>query len=127
MDMVGRIDEKYKPNGKYIYVIGSDRLSSELHLVNEKVNNDYSHLIMDYTYNGENDPNKYYYRSDHYNFAEKGIPAIFFFNGTHEDYHRIGDDAWKIDYNKMELIGRHIFILAWELANRDHKISRDNN
>lgn len=127
VDMVGRIDEKYKSKGKYIYVIGSDRISSELHLLNEKVNNDYSHLIMDYTYNGENDPNKYYYRSDHYNFAEKGIPSIFFFNGTHEDYHRITDDREKILFGKMEKIGKHIFYLAWAIANQDEGLPVDRN
>lgn len=125
IDMVGRIDDKYKPNGNYVYVIGSDRLSSKLHEYNESINAQYSHIIMDYTYNAENDINRYYYRSDHYNFAEKLIPAIFFFNGTHEDYHRIGDDPEKIDFNKMEKIGRHIFLLAWKLANAEKRISVD--
>src|SRR6185436_6440962 len=77
IDMIGRLDEKHKDNPAYIYVIGSDRLSSDLHRINETANNTYTHLELDYTYNARNDPNRYYYRSDHYNFAEKGIPAIF--------------------------------------------------
>lgn len=125
IDMVGRVDEKYKDNPNYIYVIGSDRLSTELHEINEALNNKYERIVMDYKYNDENDPNRYYYRSDHYNFAEKGIPSIFFFNGTHEDYHLVSDTVEKINFEKMEKIGRHFFHLAWELANRDERIKAD--
>ncbi|MDQ3142678.1 MAG: M28 family peptidase, partial [Bacteroidota bacterium] len=122
IDMIGRRDDKYKDVNNYTYVIGSDRLSTELHQVHENINTKYSQLILDYTYNSENDPNRYYYRSDHYNFAEQNIPAIFFFSGTHEDYHRITDDPEKIDFQKMEVIARHIFLLAWDLANRTERI-----
>lgn len=125
VDMVGRVDEKYKDNPNYIYVIGSDRLSSRLHQDNEEVNQKYSHLVLDYQYNDEDDPNRYYYRSDHYNFASRGIPAIFFFNGTHEDYHQITDTVDKINFEKMARVGRHIFHLAWRVANQDEKITVD--
>ena len=125
IDMVGRVDEKYKDNPNYIYVIGSDRLSSDLHVINESVNQKYSQITLDYQYNDENDPNRYYFRSDHYNFARKGIPAIFFFNGTHEDYHRITDTVDKINFEKMEKVSRHFFHTAWELANRDERIIVD--
>ncbi len=122
IDMVGRVDDKYTDNPNYIYVIGSDRLSMDLHNINEKVNTDYTHLTLDYRYNDENDPNRYYYRSDHYNFASRGIPAIFFFNGTHADYHQPGDTVDKINFDKMSEIGRHIFHLTWELSNREQRI-----
>ena len=125
IDMVGRVDKKYEGNPNYIYVIGSDRLSSDLHKINEDINQKYSHITMDYQYNSEQDPNRYYYRSDHYNFARKGIPAIFFFNGTHEDYHRITDTVEKINFEKMEKVGRHFFHTAWELANREERIVVD--
>ncbi|MFK7806986.1 MAG: M28 family peptidase [Saprospiraceae bacterium] len=125
VDMVGRVDEKYKDNPNYVYVIGSDRLSTELHEINESVNKKYTNLTLDYTYNAESDPNRYYYRSDHYNFAEKGIPAIFYFNGTHADYHRSTDTVEKINFEKMETIGRLVFHTAWELANRDKRIIVD--
>ena len=125
VDMVGRVDEKYAENPRYIYVIGSDRLSSELHEINEKVNQDYEQLVLDYTYNSETDRNRYYYRSDHYNFAKNGIPAIFFFNGTHPDYHQTTDTVEKINFEKMAIIGRHIFHLAFDLANRDEAIKVD--
>lgn len=125
VDMIGRVDEKNQEDPNYIYVIGSDRLSSELHVINEQVNQAYSQLKLDYTYNSEEDPNRYYYRSDHYNFAEKGIPAIFYFSGVHEDYHRTTDTVDKIMFEKMEKITRHIFQTTWQLANQDKRIEVD--
>jgi Peptidase family M28 len=125
IDMVGRIDDTYKNNPNYVYVIGSDRLSTDLHSINEEVNQKYSQLTLDYTYNSENDPNNYYYRSDHYNFAKNGIPSIFFFNGTHTDYHRTTDDIEKINFDIMANRGKHIFHVIWELANRANRIVVD--
>ena len=125
IDMVGRIDKKYEGRPNYIYVIGSDRISLDLHRVNENVNHKYSKLILDYKYNDEKDPNRFYFRSDHYNFAKKGIPSIFFFNGTHVDYHRPTDTADKIEYEKMSQIGRHIFRLAWALGDRDLPLQKN--
>lgn len=125
VDMVGRVDKQHEDNPNYIYVIGSDRLSSELHEINETANSTYTNLELDYTYNAEDDPNRYYYRSDHYNFAEKGIPAIFYFNGTHADYHRTSDTVEKINFEKMEKIGQLVFHTVWELANRDKRIKVD--
>ena len=125
VDMVGRVDAKYESNPNYIYVIGSDRLSTDLHKINESVNQEFTQLTMDYTYNSETDPNRYYYRSDHYNFAKNGIPAIFFFNGTHADYHQASDTVEKINFDKMAFVAKHIFHLAYELANRDEMIEVD--
>jgi Zn-dependent M28 family amino/carboxypeptidase len=125
VDMVGRVDAKYELNPNYIYVIGSDRLSTDLHKINESVNQEFTQLTMDYTYNSETDPNRYYYRSDHYNFAKNGIPAIFFFNGTHADYHQASDTVEKINFDKMAFVAKHIFHLAYELANRDEMIEVD--
>jgi len=125
VDMVGRVDEKYADNPNYIYVIGSDRLSTDLHKINEEANAKYAGLTLDYTYNSEEDPNRYYFRSDHYNFAKNGIPAIFFFNGVHGDYHRTTDTVEKINFEKMEKVGRLIFHTTWELANREQRIKVD--
>ncbi|GJM35812.1 MAG: hypothetical protein DHS20C18_48130 [Saprospiraceae bacterium] len=125
VDMVGRVDKKHADNPNYIYVIGSNRLSTDLHRINEGANARYTQLELDYTYNAEDDPNRYYYRSDHYNFAEKGIPAIFYFNGTHEDYHRPSDTIEKINFEKMETIARLVFFTSWELSNRDERIKVD--
>lgn len=123
IDMVGRWGEEYQGTTEpYNYVIGSDRLSMDLHNINEAMNQKYSQMLMDYKYNDEADPNRFYFRSDHYNFAKKGIPAIFFFNGVHEDYHRLTDTPDKIDLSLMETRGRQIFHTVWELANRDQRI-----
>lgn len=125
VDMVGRVDEKYAENPEYIYVIGSDRLSTDLHEINEANNTKYAGLTLDYTYNSEEDPNRYYFRSDHYNFAKNGIPAIFFFNGVHDDYHMPSDTVDKINFDKMAKVGQLIFHTAWDLANREDRIRVD--
>lgn len=125
IDMIGRVDEKHADDANYIYLIGADKLSTDLHEISEKANSTYTNLALDYEYNHPDDPNRFYYRSDHYNFARKGIPVIFYFSGVHEDYHGVGDDPEKILYNKTATIGRLIFHTAWELANRDEKIVVD--
>jgi hypothetical protein len=125
IDMVGRSDKKYSENPNYIYVIGSDRLSTDLHKINEEMNQKFSRLILDYKYNDENDRNRYYYRSDHYNFARKGIPAIFFFNGVHQDYHRISDTVEKMNFEQMASTAKLIFHTAWEVANREDRLIVD--
>ena len=121
IDMIGRLDD-WHDNGNYVYLIGSDRLSLELHNLNEEINAKYIGLDLDYRFNDEEDPNRYYYRSDHYNFAKNNIPVIFYFNGIHEDYHRPSDTIEKLDFNKIETITKLIFLTAWELANRDERI-----
>lgn len=127
IDMIGRLDEAHAKNSNYVYLIGSDKLSSQLHKVSEQANKTYSSLQLDYTFNDEKDKNRFYYRSDHYNFAKKGIPVIFYFNGVHSDYHKETDEVQKIDFNKMEKITRLVFFTAWEVANRKDRIVVDSN
>ena len=128
IDMIGRLDPKrVDKDPNYIYLIGSDKLSNELHEVSELVNRKYTNLILDYTFNAENDPNRFYYRSDHYNFAKNGIPVIFYFNGTHEDYHQPTDTADKINYDILEKRAKLIFHTAWELANMPTRIKLNAN
>ncbi len=124
IDMIGRMDTLHK-QANYTYVIGSDRLSTGLHQINESVNQQYTHLDLDYTYNADDDPNRFYYRSDHYNFAKNGIPSIFYFSGVHEDYHRPTDTPDKLMYGKAKTIAQLAFYTAWELANRDQRIKVD--
>ena len=121
VDMIGRRDEVYKDDPNYVYVIGADKLSQDLHDINEACNETYTNLKLDYTFNDENDPNRYYYRSDHYNFAKNDIPVVFYFNGTHEDYHLPTDTADKIDSDKVAKISKLVFYTAWEVANRNEK------
>ena len=125
IDMIGRIDPKREGNRNYVYLIGSDKLSTELHELSEAVNTKYTNIELDYTYNDENDPNRFYYRSDHYNFAKNNIPIIFYFNGTHEDYHRPGDTPDKINYDLLKNRSQLIFHTAWEVANRDNPVLVD--
>lgn len=121
IDMIGRRDDAHKSDGNYVYVIGSDRLSTELHNINEEANKKYTKLALDYTFNDVNDPNQFYFRSDHYNFAKKGIPIIFYFNGVHEDYHQPGDEPQKIEYDLLAKRAQLAFVTAWELANRENR------
>jgi hypothetical protein len=100
-----------------VYVIGSKLMSTDLGNLSEEVNNKYLKLEFNYKYDAPNDPERFFYRSDHYNYAKKGIPIIFYFTGVHEDYHRPSDHADKIDYEKMEKITRTIFATMWKLAN----------
>jgi hypothetical protein len=125
IDMIGRLDEKHKNNPNYVYVIGSDKLSTQLHAISENTNKTYANLELDYTYNDPNDPNRFYFRSDHYNFAKHNIPVIFYFNGVHADYHKSTDTVEKIDFFKMEKITRLVFFTAWDLANRNERIKVD--
>ncbi|MEZ4739116.1 MAG: M28 family peptidase [Flavobacteriales bacterium] len=125
IDMIGRTDSAHIGSEPYVYVIGSDRLSSELHAVNEAANAGGPRLTLDYTFNAPDDPNRFYYRSDHYNFARKGVPSIFYFSGVHEDYHQPGDDVEKIQFDLLEQRTLLVFHTAWILANQEHRIALD--
>ena len=122
IDMVGRMDTIHT-NINYIYLIGSDKISSDLHNISEKVNSTFINMELDYRYNKESDPNKFYYRSDHYNFAKNNIPVIFYFSGIHKDYHKPTDDYEKINFDKLHLTAKYVFYTAWELANREKKLN----
>lgn len=125
IDMIGRNDEDHEPNSEYVYIIGSDRLSTTLHEISEETNDECCNLELDYTYNDPNDPNRFYYRSDHYNFVKNGVPAIFYFSGVHEDYHQPGDTVDKIQFEKMTSIVELIFNTAWNIAYSDREITVD--
>ena len=125
IDMIGRVDPKHEGGKNYLYLIGSDKLSKELHNLSEEINKTYFNLEFDYTYNDDNDPNRFYYRSDHYNFAKNNIPVIFYFNGTHADYHKPSDTPDKINYAFLETRTKLIFHTTWELANREERIKND--
>ncbi|WP_162054457.1 M28 family peptidase [Pontibacter pamirensis] len=129
IDMIGRMDKEHEKtnDSNYIYSIGADKLSSELHQINEEMNQKYVKLKLDYTYNDENDPNRFYYRSDHYNFAKHGIPIVFYFNGVHDDYHQPSDEVDKIIFESAEKVARLAFHVTWELANRENRIVVDSN
>lgn len=127
IDMVGRIDPKRKQGDStnYVYVVGDDKLSTDLRKISEAANNKYTKLELDYKFNDPKDPERIYYRSDHFNFARKGVPIIFYFNGTHNDYHRPTDTPDKINYDLMSKRVKLVFYTAWEMANRPAMLKRD--
>ena len=126
LDMIGRTDPtRNSNNDEYIYLIGTDRLSTMLHETSEKINDRTVNLELDYRFNAWDDPNRFYERSDHWHFAKNNIPVIFYFSGTHEDYHQPTDTAEKIRYDLLTKRTRLIFHTAWEIANMDEKIEVD--
>ena len=133
IDMIGRSkkDGDTEPRNKdlsgpnQIYVIGSKMMSTELGELTEAVNKSYLNLQFDLRYDDPNDPNRFFFRSDHYNYARKGIPIVFFFDGVHEDYHRPGDEPQKIDYLKMQNVARTVYMMLWEITNRATRVKVD--
>ena len=126
VDMIGRIDPtRREKNRDYIYLIGSDHDSVDLHNLSEQTNTESVNMTLDYRFNDKNDPNRFYYRSDHYNFAKNGIPIIFYFTGTHADYHQPSDTPDKIEYDLLEMRSKLIFYTAWNIANRDKRLVVD--
>lgn len=128
IDMIGRVGTEYlkdKDSTNYIYTIGDDKISTDLATITDKVNGTYMKMKLDRKYNDPNDPNRFYFRSDHYNFAQKGVPIIFYFNGTHADYHRVTDTPDKINYPMMAKRTQLVFYTAWEMANREEMLKRD--
>lgn len=124
IDMIGRCDPG-NCGKDYVYVIGSEMLSSELKKINETANKSTTNLELNYRYDDPNDKDRLYYRSDHYNFAKNGVPVIFYFDGIHEDYHKPTDDADKIDYVALQKRAQLVFATAWEIANRKERILVD--
>ncbi len=124
IDMIGR-DDLENRGKQYVYVIGSEMLSSDLKKINEAANKKTVNLELNYKYDDPKDPQRLYYRSDHYNFAKHNIPIAFYFDGIHEDYHKPTDDSDKIDYELLKKRTQLVFTTAWELANRETRIVVD--
>ncbi|MFT3682706.1 MAG: M28 family peptidase [Ferruginibacter sp.] len=127
-DMIGRIDTERQTadSSNYLYVIGHDKLSTDLVFINESANNKHTRLTLDYKFDDPNDPERIYFRSDHYNFARKGVPVLFFYDGMLlGDYHKPTDTVDKINWALYEKRTRLIFYTAWEMANMDSMLKRD--
>jgi len=124
IDMIGRSRKANDSNPKNkvlsgeneIYVIGSKMMSTELGNLAESVNKSFLNLNYNFKFDDPKDPNRFFFRSDHFHYTSKGIPIFFWFNGEHEDYHRPDDEPGKIDYQRMEKITKTIFLTMWELA-----------
>jgi Zn-dependent M28 family amino/carboxypeptidase len=129
-DMIGRVDTERKTADtlNYVYVVGHNKISSELPVINEGMNKKYTNLVLDYKFDDPNDPNRIYYRSDHYNFARKGVPVLFFYDGMLQaDYHKPTDDVDKINWPLYQKRAQMIFYTAWEMANRDKMLKRNKS
>lgn len=126
IDMIGRLDSIHIKNDttQYIYLVGDDKLSSDLRPISDMANK-YTKVFLDGKYNDPKDPQRIYFRSDHYNFARKGVPILFYFSGIHPDYHRPTDTVDKINFPEMEQRARLVFYTAWEIANRADMLKRD--
>lgn len=127
IDMIGRRDDPHANTNNYIYVIGADRLSSDLDKIVRETNDKFVKLDLDFKFNDRNDPNRFYNRSDHYNFAKHGIPSVFFFSGVHPDYHKPGDDVEKIEWDALLKRTHLAFVTAWEIANRAERLVVDKD
>jgi hypothetical protein len=127
LDMIGRKvrDRKQGDSNNYVFIVGDDKLSTDLHPISVEMNKKYTGLELDYRFNDPKDPEKIYYRSDHFNFARKGVPIIFYFDGIHSDYHLPTDTPDKINYDLMTRRAQLVFYTAWEIANRDKMLKRD--
>jgi Zn-dependent M28 family amino/carboxypeptidase len=121
IDMIGRHDEFHNDSSNYVYLIGSDYLSTDLYNICEDANKNFVHMALDYKFNDKKDPNRFYYRSDHYNFAKNGIPSVFLFNGVHVDYHKPTDKVEKIEFEALKKRAQLGFAIAWEIANRENR------
>ena len=132
IDMIGRskpagdnasLDE-HLTDANTVYLVGSNRISSELHQISEDTNAQFQKMKLDYYYNDPNNPERIYFRSDHWNYAKHGVPIIFYFDGTHVDYHKPTDTVDKIDFTKLTNITRLVFETGWRLANLDHRLTK---
>jgi hypothetical protein len=127
MDMVGRNRDNKPEEANTVYIVGSDRISSELHNINVDANASLPKpLKLDYEMNDPTDPEQVYYRSDHYSYAAKGIPIVYLTTGLHQDYHHNTDSVEKINFEKMARIGQLVYETGWKVANLDHAPVRDN-
>ena len=127
MDMIGRNRCDDPAQADTVFVVGSDRISTELHNINEDANASLSKpLAMNYEMNDPADPESIYTRSDHYSYASKGIPIIFYFTGLHKDYHFVTDEVSKIVFPKLARVTQLVYATGERVANLDHPPARDN-
>jgi Zn-dependent M28 family amino/carboxypeptidase len=130
IDMIGRSrpvgdnqpEDEHLTDAHTVYLVGADRISKELNELSEETNGQFQKLKLDYYYNNPDNPERIYYRSDHWNYAKHGVPIIFYFDGTHVDYHKPTDTVDKIDFSKMTEITRLVFETGWRIANLDHRL-----
>ncbi len=133
IDMIGRsksLDSADAGNDSFtknheIFSIGSNMMSTELGKLNEEVNASLFKLKLNYKFDDPKDPQRLFYRSDHYNYAKNGVPIVFYFDGIHEDYHQVTDEIDRIDFDKYLKVTKTIYALGWRIANLPQRIVVD--
>jgi len=126
IDMIGRNRDNQASESNTVYLVGSDRISTELHDISIAANRALERpLTLDYEFNDPADSEQLYFRSDHYSYAAKGIPVIFFTTGLHPDYHANTDEVSRIEFPKLTRVTQLVYETAWRLANLDHAPARD--
>jgi len=131
IDMIGRskqagdnsLQDEHLTDANTVYLVGSNRISHELHQLSEETNAQFQKMKLDYHYNDPNEPERIYFRSDHWNYAKHGVPIIFYFDGTSVDYHRPTDTLDKIDFSKLTNVTRLVFETGWRIASLDHRLA----
>jgi hypothetical protein len=127
IDMIGRNRDDDPKYADTVYLIGADRISTDLHNLIERANATASRpLTLDYHYNDPGDSESFYTRSDHHSYASRGIPAAFFFTGTHPDYHANTDTVDKILFPKLVRITQLIYEAGFGVADSVVELKRDN-
>jgi Zn-dependent M28 family amino/carboxypeptidase len=134
IDMIGRskaagdkaLQDEHLTDANTVYLVGSNRISQELHQISEETNAQFQKMMLDYYYNDPSNPEQIYFRSDHWNYAKHGVPIIFYFDGTSVDYHRPTDTIDKIDFAKLTKVTRLVFETGWRLANLDHRLANSH-
>lgn len=134
IDMIGRskqpgdnaLQDEHLTDANTVYLVGSNRISQELHQLSEETNSQFQKMKLDYYYNDPDNPERIYFRSDHWNYAKHGVPIIFYFDGTSVDYHRPTDTIDKIDFTKMTKVARLVFETGWRIANLDHRLANSH-
>lgn len=131
IDMIGRskapgdndLEDQHLTDANTVYLVGSNRTSQELHQLSEETNAQFQRMQLNYHYNDPADPERIYFRSDHWNYAKHGVPIIFYFDGTSVDYHRPTDTVDKIDFAKLTKVTRLVFETGWRIASLDHRLA----
>jgi hypothetical protein len=131
IDMIGRskapgdndLEDQHLTDANTVYLVGSNRISQELHQLSEETNAQFQKMQLNYHYNDPGDPERIYFRSDHWNYAKHGVPIIFYFDGTSVDYHRPTDTVDKIDFAKLTKVTRLVFETGWRIASLDHRLA----
>jgi Zn-dependent M28 family amino/carboxypeptidase len=122
IDMIGRIGKEYQSSpdsANYCFLVGADRLSTDLHKISENANTVYTKMKIDYKHNAPDD--QIYYWSDHYNFAKNGVPVIFYYNGKHDDYHKGSDEIRKINFELLSRRAQLAYYTGWDLVMRNKR------